>query len=454
MKIREAIIWNLIEVLFSTLILFIIYRIVIAKLGLHSIGIWALVLSVTSIARVADLGASGGLSRYVSRASVDLVEAETALTYIRAAFALNVGLYILLSAISYIPIWLTLGKVAPISSLAEARALLPYSMIAFALLNVSAIPSAALTGLGMGAKKSKIMVVTTLIQAVVVFLLVDRVGLIGVAIGQIIQYILSGVVGWISIRKVMFNFGITLVPKIPISNNMVAIRAMISFGAKLQILNIVSMLFDPLVKGSISANYGMNNLAMYELSSRIILQIRQLIISPSQNLIPLYASSLDLPNSKFSDLYEKTSSTVILAASVLMIFPVIFSPFLSFIWLGNINIQFLLFSFILSIAWFMNIAAAPAYMIGIATGQLKPNILASAVMSFVTPALLYLASKIGPVDVLIFAIGFGISAGGIIMIIGNASHLGLQIWPTRKSIRTAVRNLFEQLRSSILLRRI
>ena len=449
MKIRDAVIWNLIEVAISSILLFVIYRVVIAKLGLHALGVWALVLSVTSVARVADLGASGGLARYVARAGDDAVAASLSLTYIRAAFALNAFLYIALALLSYWPVWWILGIIAPSSSLNDARVLLPYSIVAFALLNVSSVASAALTGLGLGAEKSKLMIGTSLVQSGIVYLTAHRAGLAGVAVGQIVQYVLVGAIGWLIIRNKMFKLGMKSVPRAPFAAQRDVIREIINFGAKLQVLNIVAMLFDPLVKGSISAASGMTNLALYELASRTVLQLRQLVISPSQNLVPLYSRSLNFPHPEFSDVYRRTSSIVWLTAAILAILLLLISPVLSLIWLGHMNNQFLLYSAVLTVCWFVNIAAAPAYMLGIAGGDLKSNILASAVMSFLTPALIYASIFAAMENQMIFMVGFGIIGGGLIMLIGNTVRYDVQTWPSCMGILDAMNNLLGHLRPFI-----
>ena len=55
--------WAVGEVVISGLVLFLLYRIVVATLGVEALGVWSLVMATTSLARFADLGAAAGLAR-------------------------------------------------------------------------------------------------------------------------------------------------------------------------------------------------------------------------------------------------------------------------------------------------------------------------------------------------------------------------------------------------------
>ena len=50
----------------QTVVLFLLYRYLIDRLGIERLGIWGVVLATTSVARVGELGLSGSVTKFVS----------------------------------------------------------------------------------------------------------------------------------------------------------------------------------------------------------------------------------------------------------------------------------------------------------------------------------------------------------------------------------------------------
>ena len=437
-QLRQSVIWNVGEVIGSSLVLYVIYRVVVHRLGLEALGIWTLVVSATSVARMADVGAASGLSRYIAMEIAAPGNNRGAMPWIQTAFWINLILYSTLAAILYLPAYWGLARITTGPATETARALLPYSIASFTLASISGVGSAALTGFGRGDLKSKLTLVGLAVQAVTVLLLIKPLGLIGVAVAQVIQSLAMLVGSWMLIRRLDAGGSSAYWP---FRNHRSAFRALIGFGTRLQGLNILTFMFDPATKFVFSATGGLASVALYEIASRTILQVRQLVVMPAQNLTPLYAAVDRSRPQDLARVYSETSAYTMLTAAAAMGATFVCSPLLSYVWLAKMDRIFIIFTMILSSAWFINIVATPSYLLGIALGHLRWNVVGTVVFALGAPLLGYLLHPFGGQIGVVVGIAIGAAAGGIITIWANPGTLGIPVLPNRETWREILRRI-------------
>lgn len=424
-------IWNLLEVVLSSVILFVLYRLIIRDLGVSSLGVWSLVLATTSIARVADLGAAGGLGRYVALATAKGERGDVSLVYVETALAINAALYVLIAGVLYFPATWGISKVIPAAELHEAYRLLPFAFISFVLQNISNVVSSALIGFGKSYQKSIMMLFTLSVQGVIAITSVKYLGLVGVAIAQITQYLSLIVLGWVASTAIARG-GLRI--SVPYRFSKAAAKDLLSFGARLQVMNIASFLFEPATKFALSAVLGLNVLGLYEVVSRGVLQVRQLVIAPTQNLTPVFTAELALEPHKIAESYNRVAIDNGLAAAVSMGAMALGSPIISWIWLRHIDGTFILFSYVVAFGWFWNIFSVPGYYLGIASAKLRWNILGGAVTTILSPiATFALGKMLGSVGAVSGAI-LGISSGAIVTALFNCRDHGIRYVPSWSSL--------------------
>lgn len=426
MNIKRNVAWNLAEAVLTALMVFVLYKIIVASLGVEALGIWALVLAATSIGRFGDLGVAGGLGRYVATLVADKADGREVRRYIDTAVLLNGILYGVLAVALYWPAHWALGLTLKGTVLVEARTLLPYAIAAFALQNIVSVITAALVGFHLSYQKSVITVATLVVQAVVSVLLIDRLGLRGVAIGQLVQYGLSAAVAWALVVRAADDRW-SLSPPHRLSRR--ALKDLVAFGVRLQALNMSAFIFDPLVKFVFAALGGVAALGLYELAQRGMLQVRQVLLAPSQNLTPLMAAAHRNGDGAMRNIYERSLGVLMLAGTGAMTAMAVGSPILSLIWLGRIEPLFVIYSCIIAGGWLCNILSVPAWHLGIATGQLRGNIAGSVVASLGALIITWLlGSMIADMGVVIGAT-VSIGAGGLVTWRMNSSALGLPFFP-------------------------
>lgn len=427
MNIRRNMAWNIAEVIASTIMIFVLYKVIVARLGVESLGVWALVLAATSIGRFVDVGMTGGLSRYVAGVGAGSAGPGEVRAYIDTAVLMNAALYGALALALYWPAWWALGLTLSGAVLAEARSLLPYAIAAFALQNIAAVIVAALTGFHRSYEKSMVMMGTLVVQAIVALSLIGPMGLKGVAIGQIVQYLLLMLAGWLLVmRQAEGRWALT----VPHRFRKPALLDLIGFGVRLQALNIATFLFDPIVKFTFSAIGGVAALGLYELVQRGLLQLRQILLAPTQNLTPLFAAASHRNRADLGRTYQQAVALMIAAAVPAMGAMAIGSPILSLIWLGRVDNTFVLYSFIAATGWLVNILGAPAWHLGVGTGHLRWNIAGALLSSAGGLVLGYgLGRLFGPTGVLVGAM-IAIGVGGLLTWVMNVRSLGLPMLPS------------------------
>ena len=427
MNIRRNMAWNVAEVIASTIMIFVLYKVIVAQLGVEALGVWALVLAATSIGRFVDVGMTGGLSRYVAGVGAGAAGPGEVRAYIDTAVLMNSALYGALALGLYWPAWWALGLTLSGAVLAEARSLLPYAIAAFALQNIAAVIVAALTGFHRSYEKSMVMMGTLIIQAIVALSLIGPLGLKGVAIGQIVQYLLLMLAGWLLVmRQSEGHWTLT----IPHRFRKTALLDLVGFGVRLQALNVATFLFDPIVKFTFSAIGGVAALGLYELVQRGLLQLRQILLAPTQNLTPLFAAASHRNRADLGRTYQQAVALMIAAAVPAMGAMAVGSPILSLIWLGRVDETFVLYSFIAATGWLVNILGAPAWHLGVGTGRLRWNIAGALLSSAGGLVLGYgLGRLFGPTGVLVGAM-IAVAGGGLLTWVMNAQGLGLPMLPS------------------------
>jgi len=414
-NLRRSAVWSVAEVATSGIALFFLYKYVVAILGLHALGVWSLVLATTSLARLGDLGAAAGLSRFVASALADKEKAN-ARDFVETALFTNLAIYAAATLALAAPLWIGISLLVPSDSVAEARLLLPYALVSFALLNANAVLISGLIGAQRADLKSKISMISVAIQLTSVVALVPSFGLIGLGLGQIAQYLFSIVISWLCLRTAL---GKEVVSWLPRRFNWPSFHQLFHFGIKLQLANLISFSFEPATKFVISAVCGLEMLGIFEMAFLLILQARHLVVAPMQALLPAFAH-LNRENSKeLAGLYEQALAKSVLLAGPVLLSAGILSPIVSSFWLGSYNQNFVAFAGLLSVGWLINALGTPAYHLGVARGLVRWNIVGHVITSVCGPLFGYFFGQLlGPIA-LVSCISVGLALGAITSMLLN-----------------------------------
>ncbi|WP_165842877.1 oligosaccharide flippase family protein [Phenylobacterium deserti] len=426
MNLRKNISWNVAEVVVTSLGLFLLYKIIIASVGVSGVGIWSLVMAATSIARVADVGAAAGLGRYIALADREGPQARTAIDYIETAWLLNFLLYLTLGLLLYWPAYMGLGLLPDPAVIREARQLLPFAIGSFVLMNLTAVVNSALLGLGKSYQKSALSMLAAIGQIGVAVFAIRSFGLRGVALAQMAQNLFICIVGWLLTTRAASG---RVDLRLPWRLRMQPLRELLGFGLRLQAVNLATFLHEPAVKLAFSVVGGVHALGLFEMASRVVLQARQLLVTPSQNLTPLFARAVAENDPALRDLYQRAVTLIMLVAVTGFGILALGAPLLSKLWLGRVDGIFSLTLAVLCFAWLFNVVSVPAYLLGVGSGVVRWNLLGSAVTTVFGPVFgIFLGIMFGPLGVTTGA-AIGIASGALLISVQNCRAQRLRVLP-------------------------
>jgi O-antigen/teichoic acid export membrane protein len=400
---RKAFVGTL-EVIVYAGVLLLLYRIIVRALGIEAMGIWSLVMATASFLRFADTGVGAGVGRFVALSRAEGEEGQ-ALRIIDTALVFNAVLLAVLTLLILFPARALLPSIFDdAKSLAAARELLPLALGAFILTNLSGVSAASLVALHRLDLKSYIVMGSCFLQLAVAGLLINDYGLAAVAAGQIAQQAMILVACYLAARRVI---GVPVAQFVPRPSK-AALRELLPFGLKLQGVSLLTSMFDPISRFVMSAFGGLAAVGTLELAQRALMQLRQVIVNPSQQLMPAFAHYKDRESRE--SLYMKSMAALSVSAVVILGGAALAAPLWAWLWLGKVPPHFWEFTAVLAVGWIVNVASVPAYHLSVSTGRLK----SIAVGGLATTVL-------GP----ILAVGLGHELGDRGVVLGTALGLAL-----------------------------
>jgi O-antigen/teichoic acid export membrane protein len=425
LRFRRNASWAVAEVVASALVLFLLYRIIVGQLGVKALGIWSLVLATTSLARLADLGAAAGLGRFVAIAGAR-DERDKTVSYVETAIVTNFLLYLAIALVFWAPAYYALSLTVSGAALDTARTLLPFTLISFVLISVAGATTGAVVGQQRSDQKSMMIIAGLLLQFAAAALLVPLGGLRGLAWAQIAQNVLVITLGWFIFLK---NHHREWCFRFPYRWHRDIFRELLGFGAKLQAANIIAFLYDPTVKFLMSSFGGLEALGFFEMSQRLVQQVRQIVVMPNQVLMPGFAHLMERQPEKIARLYHKAATLTLVVGFILLGAVSLASPVICYLWIGHESSLFVRFTVILAACWFANLVAAPAYLLGIASGRIWWNVCGHLVATIGAFGVGFILGRLfGATGVAVGAGGM-MAIGSLLSMIMNCRSMGIHPLP-------------------------
>ncbi len=169
-----------------------------------------------------------------------------------------------------------------------------------------------------------------------------------------------------------------------------------------------------MTKGLISKFGGLSALAFFEFASRMVVQLRALIVTAHMAVIPTIADLQERDPRLIREVYRKTVQLLIFLVLILLPFLIGLSPFISRVWIGRYEQLFVTMAWLLLGGWFMNTFASPAYFSNLGIGRLRGNVVGLLITGVLNVVLgLVLGATFGGVGVVL---GFTVA-----LVIGSLS---------------------------------
>ena len=379
--LRRNVIVSVLAFAVNLVLTFLVYRLVISVGGLGSLGLWSTLMSWIFLVRLGDLGMGTAVVRFVSGCEASH-ETSRIRAYIDTSLLLNLGLFVVLAVIGYFLFLANLDWIIPNDPAhPEARGLaadvLPVMFTAFVLSNISGLMLGGLTGLHKGYKPAIVTTFGMMVQLCIVVPLVPRIGLAGLAWGQFGQHAVMILVGWALVLRDLKaaaggHGGIW-----PRHFSRPALQEMLGYSLKTQLSNIINGLFEPVSKILVGQIGGLTLLGQYELAYKFVSLPRNALAAGAQATTPAMTRLLGTDRKAARDLYGKTQKNLLSKGSFVLLAAVCVAPFASIFWLGQLDRDFWIYTAILAAGFWVNLMSAPAYLLGLQTGQIFGNIVAN-----------------------------------------------------------------------------
>lgn len=358
-----------IQLVVSSIIMFVLYRFVLRTLGVDSLGVWSVVLATVSASRFTEFGISASITRFVAK-YLGEEQGEYASYAIQTAFISVFLLLIMLLPLAY----LLLRSIFPLFlsglALAEAHKLLPYAVVSLFLTVTAGISQSGLEGCQRYDLRAFLVVGGQIVFLCAALILVPWFGLIGLAWAQVGQGGVLLIVGWLLLRRTIPNL-----PPCPRKWQKVQFREMLSYGVQFQISNLAIMLFDPLTKALLGKYGGMSTAGYYEMANQFVSKARALVVSANQVLVPVVANSVTFNTKQLASLYKANQQLLWFVTLPLYTVVAAGTPLLSILWIGHYEPLFVFCACMLVLAWSLNTFNVPAYFFNLGSGYIVWNML-------------------------------------------------------------------------------
>lgn len=420
-QISRNVLATVIQVLVTGIVFFVLYRFLLAHLGVAQLGIWSLVLSTTSVSRIGDFGLSAGVVRFVAQALSQGNSGRAADIIQTVAITLAVLMAVLL-LVCFPLFGAVLRYLLPAQSVQSGMLILPYALLSLWAMVVASVFMGGLDACQRIDLRSGLNVMFNFAYLGMAVFWIPTYGLEGVAIAQVAQSIGLVVVSWWMLRR-----QIALLPALPLTWRLPLLKEMIGYGVNFQVMSIMSMLFDPLTKGLMSKFGGLEALGYYEMANKFIIQARGLIVEANRVVIPMVSAMHDSEPQRVVQLFVSSYQKVFFIAVLFYTCIAVALPSISFIWIGRYQPMFVQFSLLLTLGWFVNTVSVPAFFSNLGTGQLRQNVICQVIVGLVGFfGGLFLGYIMGGTGVVLGST-LGLMAGSLFLLIAYIRRSGL-VW--------------------------
>ena len=390
-------------------VIFTLYRFLLNTIGVEQLGVWSVVLATSSVASVANLGLSASVVKFVAK-YLARGEEETVAGVIQTS-AISIGILVGLVLLIAYPFanWL-LSLIMPVTNIKQACSILPYALLSLWIMVIASVFLAGIDGYQRIDLRSMLLIAVAIIHLILCFVLVPTYRLMGLAYAQVAQTCLVLIGSWLILKRQLL-----ILPAVPYRWNRKLFREMVGYGLNFQVISISQMLYDPITKALLTKFGGLAMVGFYEMASRMILQLRALLVNANQVLVPTIADLQENNQEIIRKVYKDSYRLLLYIALPIFSAIIAFTPLISQVWIGHYENIFVFFSILLVIGWFLNTLTVPAYFANLGIGELRWNTISHLTIAALNLGLGLLLGSIYGGPAVVVAWVFSLIIGSIII---------------------------------------
>lgn len=378
---------TVVNVLVTGVALFVLYKYLLIEIGSEKLGIWSIIMSISGVIRISDLGFSGSMVKFIAQHKARneqqhmhaILETGVSTLGLLAIF-ISIALYF--AALYFIP------SVIPIELRDLAYSLLPYSLGSLIITVTAGIFLSSLDGLQRIDIKTMISMIGTIVNVLLIVIFTKLYGFIGLGYAQIGQSIFVLILGFVSVKKNM-----QYDKWLPIYWDKKIFQEILAYSMHLQVASIFTLLMEPLVKMLLGKFGSLSMVTYFDMSYRFIMQARAIIVNVNQVMVPVIADLHEKDKSKIINLYHKTFDLLLYVSIFIYSMIALTVPLVSYIWIGSYEYIFITFSYIILFATFINTMIGSAYFTNMGIGNVDKNTIAVVMLGLCNLLFGYLFGK-------------------------------------------------------------
>jgi len=360
-------IMSIVQIIINIGVLFLLYRYLIITIGVKRLGMWSLVLATASVVSIANFGFSGSVVKFVAK-YVALNQYVTVSRLVQTA-AISTGIFLGFVSLAVYPFaGFILNLAMPTVNFEEGLSILPHALLFFWLNLIGTVFQSGLDGYQLIARRNIVLIVAALCLLFLSFLLVPVYGLPGLAYSYIAQAVIIMIGFYLMLKRQL-----PILPLFPYQWDYKLFREMLGYGLNFQVISISEKFIDPVTKSLLTKFGGLAMTGFYDMASRMILNLRWIILSANQVLVPTIADLQERDPKIIQTVYYDSYRLVFFITIPFFTAIILFTPFISKIWIGYYESTFISFSILLAIGCFVNILSMPAYIVNLGIGTLRWN---------------------------------------------------------------------------------
>jgi len=395
----------------NAVVLFFLYRFLIRAVGVERLGVWSLLLATTSLVTLANQGLSMSIVKFVAKYAGRKSTHDISLLVQTAL--ITAGVILALLSIALFPAArLALVFLLPVARLPEALAILPFALVSLWFNVLGTIAQAGLAGHELISLCNYIEFAGSLSYLGLAFLFVPRHGLLGLAVAQAAQAAFGLLAAWILLRRQVPDL-----PIVPSQWSRARFKEMLGYGAHFQSITICQSLREPVTKALLTKFAGLASTGFYDMASRLVVTVRELIVQSNQVLVPTISNLQERDRDAIPRIYRESYRLLFFFSVPAFAVLVVASPLVSTIWIGRYESTFVRFVALLAVGWLINVLCNPAYVVDVGTGALRWVSVGCAVTAVLNAGAGFLAGELAGGTAIVAAASASLIAGYVIVLI-------------------------------------
>ncbi len=400
---------SIIQIGVSGATLAILYRYLLETIGVAQLGVWSLVLAISSMIQVANFGLTGSIVKNIADHDAKGDKLSVILS-IQTAVITVAAVSLILIGCAYPAAKYYLGFAIEGQPYQEALRVLPLALVAFWIFIVTSVYQSGMYGCQLIVQRNGVLIAEAVSHLILSMLLAPRYGLLGLAYARVAQNVLT-LVASIAFLKCH----LPLLPLLPYRWDRERFREMAGYATSFQVISLLVMLSDPITKALLSRFGSVSLVGYYEMGSKLVQLFRSLIVNVNQVLVPAFANLRQLQPQRVSELYLASFHIVTYFAVPSFGLLAICAPLVSQLWIGYQEPAFIWSMVLLCAGWLINTLSAPAYFASLGTGEMRINVVSHVITTVLNILLaLALGRVIGGIGV-VAAWAIALVIGGLLL---------------------------------------